>query len=469
MTSCFIRWYFYHQIPGGSRLSFVPGGSILFLFCLLFLIFPAIARTQDSTAVPLAENELVDSLWIVDTVVVKGNEHTKDYVVRREMTLHPGSRITKSALSYDQSRVYSLRLFNQVEMRVIPTTPGYATLLVEVSERWYIFPFPIVGLRDRDWKKVFLGAGILHSNFLGRNERLYAALVLGYDPAMTLSYRNPFLDADGTEFLEADVSLNIVENKSVLAEGTGSNYDERHASFGLTLGKRIGIEHTLWISGGYQFIEVSDNMPGRTISPDGKDRFPILSVGYAYDTRDLGEYPSDGTYLAGTITKFGVPSYPLDYIRYAFDVKKYFSLPASFVFAGRVYGDMAAGGTVPPYNHDYFGYGNRIRGHFKEVYEGEQLVGASFELHHTIIATSYFKVGALPAQFSVWRFGVVAALFADEGTVWFRPAPFSSNRFIKGYGAGLHFMLPYSFILRTEYALNEVRRGEFIIDVGNSL
>ena len=86
-----------------------------------------------------------------------------------------------------------------------------------------------------------------------------------------------------------------------------------------------------------------------------------------------------------------------------------------------------------------------------------------------ILAPIYFTVGWLPAEFSVWRFGIVAALFADAGTVWFRGEPLAIDRLIKGYGVGLHFLLPYSIVLRTEYALNEIRRGEFIVDIGSSL
>ncbi len=443
--------------------------TLILLVTVFAVSLRAASQVPDSAAVPLSPGELVDSLWTVDTIVVTGNEHTKDFVVRREMSLKPGSRITKSLLEYDQNRVYSLRLFNRVDIEVVPTTPGFATLQVNVSERWYIFPFPILGLRDRDWSKVFFGAGILHSNFLGRNEKLYAAVILGYDPAISLSYQNPFLNAEGTEFLQANVSLGIVQNKSLITEAGGSNYDERHASAGLTLGKRLGIEHTLWISGGYQFIEVSQNAPGRTISPDGRDKYPVVSLGYAYDTRDLGEYPSNGTYFTLNVTKSGVPSHDLDYVRYGFDAKKFVPLTGSFVVAGRVYGNLAAAGRVPPYDHTYFGYGNRIRGHFKDIYEGEELVGATVELHKPILPPVYFRVGNLPEQFSVWRFGIVAALFGDAGMVWFRPEPFALNRLIKGYGVGLHFLLPYSFILRTEYALNEVRRGQWIFDLGNSL
>lgn len=467
MTHRVFFWNFFSPRPGEPcRL---PNLHFILLLAALLLPTPSRSQISDTSSASLSPGELVDSLWTVDTVLVNGNEHTKEFVIRREMSLQPGSRITKSLLAFDQNRIYSLRLFNKVDIEVVPTTPGFATLRVDVSERWYVFPFPILGLRDRDWKKVFFGAGILHSNFLGRNEKLFAALVFGYDPAVSLSYRNPFLNREGTEFLQADVSFSIVQNRSIIEQGGGSNYDERHASGGLTLGKRLGIEHTLWISAGYQFIEVSQNAPGRTISPDGRDRLPVLSTGYAYDTRDLGEYPADGTFFTGNVTKYGLPSNELDYVRYSFDAQKYVRLPADFVAAGRLYGNFAAAGRVPPYDHTYFGYGNRIRGHFKDIYEGEQLFGATVELHKPLLAPVYFRIDNLPEQFGVWRFGIVAALFADAGTVWFRSGPLALNNLVKGYGAGLHFLLPYSFILRTEYALDETRHGQWIFDVGNSL
>ena len=62
---------------------------------------------------------------------------------------------------------------------------------------------------------------------------------------------------------------------------------------------------------------------------------------------------------------------------------------------------------------------------------------------------------------------IAAAVFADVGTIRFRGTPLALNDVLKGYGAGLHFLLPYSFVLRAEYALNEVRDGEFILDLGS--
>ncbi len=56
-------------------------------------------------------------------------------------------------------------------------------------------------------------------------------------------------------------------------------------------------------------------------------------------------------------------------------------------------------------------------------------------------------------------------LFGDAGKVWFRPDPTNLQNLKKGYGVGLHFTLPYAIILRSEYAWNELREGEFIFDL----
>jgi opacity protein-like surface antigen len=75
----------------------------------------------------------------------------------------------------------------------------------------------------------------------------------------------------------------------------------------------------------------------------------------------------------------------------------------------------------------------------------------------------------MPSQFSVWRFGISLALFTDTGTTWFRGDKLTPESFATGYGAGIHFLLPYSVVLRTEYAWNELGHGQFIIDIRGNI
>jgi outer membrane protein assembly factor BamA len=433
---------------------------IRFLFLLLLAVSAAAAQ---------APGELPDSLFRVGTVTVTGNTRTKEFVILREMSLRPGVMITRELVEYDRNRIYSLGLFNRVEIASAPGDSGVADLLVNVDERWYLFPYPIFGLKDRDWKKAFYGVGLLHNNFRGRNEKLFASFIFGFDPSVSLYYRNAFLDEAGSHFLEGRLAASRVRNRSVLAKQALGDFDEKHFSGSVTVGRRFGISHTLWLMTGFEVVNIPDNRLNQTVSPDGVDAFPIATFGYALDTRDLREYPAAGNYLRLAVTKTGWPSDHLDLVRYAADARHFEPLPFGTTLGVRAFTDLVAGSRTPTYNRVYFGYGERIRGHFKEVMEGENQFGATAEFHVPLLSPRYFIVSALPREFGIWRFGIGAAVFADAGTVWFRGAPFALNALAKGYGVGLHFLLPYSAVLRTEFAWNEARRGEFIFDIGSAL
>jgi outer membrane protein assembly factor BamA len=430
-------------------------------FVVLFSL-PVFA--QDSTSIVSSTMQPVT----IDRIVIKGNRVTKDYIILREMSLKPGDTLTLKAAEYDKNRIYSLGLFNRVELSYHVTDHG-ATLYVDVSERWYIFPYVVLGFKDRDWGKLYYGLGILHDNFRGRNEKISASFAFGYDPFLSLQYRNPLLSLESNLFLSSRLFYTRERNKSLVSEQSGPNFDEDRYGVEGTLGKRLDIFRLASVTLGYQVLTVSQNEEGRTLSPSGRDAFITLGLGYAYDTRDLFEYPSKGTYVGVSLVKYGFGESHVNYYRISMDSREFVPTLDGVILAGRLALSVAGGGTVPNYDHVYFGYDNRIRGHFKEVYEGEDIAGGSLELRVPILPVRFFKIDAIPIpEFGLWRFGVYAALFGDVGKVWYRGDSFNLHGLLRGYGVGLDFLLPYSAVFRVEYALNEVRRGEFIFDLSSS-
>jgi len=404
----------------------------------------------------------------IDRIVIRGNQVTKDYVILREMSLKPGDTLTLKAAEYDKNRISSLGLFNRVELSYHVENHG-ATLYVDVHERWYIFPYVVLGFKDRDWSKLYYGLGILHDNFRGRNEKVSASFALGYDPFLALQYRNPILSLESNLFLFTKLFYSRERNKSLVSEQSGPNFDEDRYGFEGTLGKRLDIFRSVSLTLGYQVLKVSENLAGRTLSPSGRDAFITAGVGFTHDTRDLFEYPSKGTYVGVSLVKVGFGESDVNYYRFYWDSREFVPVVNGVTLAGRIGTSIAGGGKVPNYDHVYFGYENRIRGHFKEVYEGEDLISASLELRVPILPVRFFKIEAIPIpEFGLWRFGVYAALFGDAGKVWYRSDSFDLHGLVKGYGVGLNLLLPYSGVFRVEYALNEVRRGEFIFDLSSS-
>jgi outer membrane protein assembly factor BamA len=440
-----------------------------FLLIILLVITTTLCLSQDanpdSATVP-SYSIFPDSSLVVDSILIVGNKTTKAYVILREMTLKQGDLITQETVEYDKNRIYSLQLFNSVEIRVAPTNLPKTNLIIEVTERWYIYPYPIFGIKERDWNKLYYGLGVMNMNFRGRNEKIYAAGTLGYEPSFNIYYRNPEIDYSKDIFLEISLGYSRIENKSLIAKSFSGNYSQHFITTSLTLGKRIGNHHTIYGTTSYQMVKVSEKRFGRLLNPWGQDAYPVLSAGYKYDTRDLNDYTLSGTLFNLQASKFGLFQPHINYLRYNLDYRRFIHLFPRCIIALRAFGAISAGERIPIYNHVYFGYNDRIRGHFSEVSEGENIFGTSGELRFVLLEPTYIKLnGTIFPEFSVWKFGIVAALFGDAGKTWYRREPTSANNLVKGYGAGLHFILPYGYVLRTEYAFNEYREGEFIFDL----
>ncbi|MFN3135848.1 MAG: POTRA domain-containing protein, partial [Candidatus Kryptonium sp.] len=117
----------------------------------------------------LSSNEKFDSQdrFIVRRIVFIGNERTKSEIIERELNFGVGSEFDTSKIEYNENRIYGTGLFNKVKIWFERDSAGSDSVdvYVWVNERWYIWLFPIFGWRDRDLKKLYYGAGFLHSNF----------------------------------------------------------------------------------------------------------------------------------------------------------------------------------------------------------------------------------------------------------------------------------------------------------------
>ncbi|HTR80351.1 MAG TPA: POTRA domain-containing protein [Bacteroidota bacterium] len=441
----------------------------LAIFFLLFsaAMSPALAQdTTDTAPIPYR-----DSTLRVTNILIAGNELTKDFIIEREMTLKVGSLVTHDAVAYDINRIYSLQLFNKVDIQVIPDSDK-ATLIVLVSERWYFYPFPILGFKDHTWQHVYYGAGVVHTNFRGRKELVSIQTALGYDPFASVQYVNPVLDRAHNLFFSTKLLYSVQRNKSLVSLSNGPNFDERTYDGQVTLGKRFSIFSTTTATVEYTHLNVSDNRAGRTLSPGGTDQFFSLNASYIYDTRDLGEYSRVGTFSTVSISKFGIANTYVDYQRYGFDFRRYIPVYFNSSFAFRIFGSAAQGGDVPNYGHVFFGYTDRIRGRFNTIVEGEDILGGKAELRIPVIGPNYIRLDEIPIeQFRDIRYAMYFTIFGDAGTAWYRTQPLAIDNALSGFGAGLNFLLSYSFVARAEYAFGGpgFHHGQVILDLGASL
>ncbi len=401
----------------------------------------------------------------VDSIVISGNTHTLPHVIRNEMSIAAGRQFTPEMIEFDRNRIYSLGLFTSVDL-FLDTLAGRSILRVLVNERWHLFPVPLFGFRDGDVKRSYYGIGLYHNNFQGRNQKLFGSMVFGADPSAQISFADPLIDHEQNLSFGAQLSFNRKRNQSEVEASVTGDFDELHYGGTVSIGKRIGLFHRVGLSVGYNVVEISSYRPSRTVSSSGIDRYLHASASYSFDSRDLAEYPMQGGYVGAFITRYGLGTSDVDFSRVGLDLRKYITLPLSFTLALRMNGAFMTGGEIPAYAHAFLGYGDRIRGYFTTVFEGEQVVCSTVELRFPLLPARVFRVNnpLLPDEFSVWRFGISLSLFADAGTTWYRGQPVTWNSVASGYGGGIDFLLPYGVVMRTDYAWNDYGKGQFILD-----
>ncbi len=428
-----------------------------------------------SSAFAFAGSDHPDSLgtFVIDKIILEGNRTTKSYVILRELPFKEGDSVNTTDLEYARERIYSLGLFTKVLVQPEQTTTERADLLIYVEERWHIWPYPIVGFRDRvvSWKKLYAGLGIVDFNFRGMAERLEGMFGLGYDPFAAFSYSSPSIGEGRDYLLSLGTSYSHGRNFGLQAAYSTGQFDDSFGDFYIALGKRLDLFSILSAGVAYNYVARNTNDTNSVaLSPSGKDVFASLWIEYYYDSRDLKTYASQGAYFDLVLEKYGLSESNIDFGRASFDVRKYLPLWDILSLAGRFHGSFAEGAEIPRYNHVFFGYDERIRGMFSTTTEGESILGCNFEIRIPIIKKMYVELPWLSvSEFASNRIALYWNFFADAGETSDRYLDMKWKTTLYGYGGGISLLLPYDVIFQLDYARGSDGHFEWVFDFGETI
>ena len=90
------------------------------------------------------------------------------------------------------------------------------------------------------------------------------------------------------------------------------------------------------------------------------------------------------------------------------------------------------GKLVPFYDYSYLGYSERIRGHFFDESEGNNLYLASLEFNYPLVKDfniSFDFIPIIPQQLLSYRVALYLQMFGDTGATQFKGQPISINDF----------------------------------------
>jgi outer membrane protein assembly factor BamA len=430
---------------------------------------------------------LSDDKLIIENVLLKGNNVTKDPIILRELVFNVGDTIRKMELlpAFQRSKenLLNTTLFNFVYFDATHMPGNRINVHITVTERWYIWPVPIIEyaernfsefVRKREWDKIVYGVWLNWNNFRGRKELLTGKIRLGYLNEYALAYEAPNLGKRQQHGISSgfninhqnEVFLSTVYNKPVEYQPQDRPAEIRVNAFARYVYRRkYYTTHSLRLD--YFNYTASDSVAILNENYLGEGRtklnFFMLSYHFYHDVRDSKVYPLEGFAVRLRAEQLGlgiIPDFPYPTIR----------LTGVFLFhqelANRLYFYNATKARysmekVMPYTLNRgLGYREFLSGYESYVMDGSDYFITKYNLKVQVIKPTTQTIPFIKMeQFNKVHYAVYANFFVDAGFVN-NEFPDPTNTMVNNWqfsaGVGLDFVTYYDQVFRIDYAVNRI-------------
>lgn len=282
---------------------------------------------------------------VIDKILIEGNKKTKDYVIERNIMTQPGTVYNENYLKEDLSRVYSTKIFKEVNREIYPS---------EIEGEYNVK----VVVEEDSPNSLALGGGIdnglgafgslsyTENNFLGRGQKLSLSGILGsgillsdasiknrMNYQLELSFFEPyFLNADNSllsklyyrDFGSWQVPLAIerrfglnatVEHKVRGYNNLSTNFTAGFENISLSEGdfgkisqmyalRNLDIRNRAKeLTGGF-FINLAPGVKYSTLDSDENPREGIVASAKFMEALSLSDFKNTNGRLAGGVTKY---------------------------------------------------------------------------------------------------------------------------------------------------------------------
>jgi len=458
-------------------------GLIITLFCCHELAAqPALPEKivqPDSIAI-------TDSLFVVGDISITGNKKTRADIILREIPFQTGNQYSLQDLvkEFEKARrqLMNTALFHQVMVAAKNFEGNKVNIIVDLKERWYLFPLPYFKPVDRNlnqWlveqkasmNRVNFGGKVLYNNTTGRNDKLRLWLIGGYTKQISFSYDRLYIDKQMKWGLNMgfavgknrEVNYNTIGDKQAFIKDE-NNYLRNFVSTSaeLTYRKAIKTRHRFGIR--YTMEEISDTVLklNPTYFKGGKTRehFPGIYYSMSYFDLDYIPYPTKGYALDVSVGKNGFnKTIGLWHLSAKASGSWHLGSPKTF-FNLNLYGGIKLPFSQPYFNIRFLGYGDVFMQGY-EYYVVDGVVGGYMkttltqELLNFNIRVPAIKKGK-EAQHIPFR--VFAKIYGNTGYVY-NPEPGEnqlSNKMLYSGGFGIDILTFYDVTFKLEYTFNQL-------------
>lgn len=463
---------------------------------MLSLILPVATLAQSPV-----QTSSQDTIVTIGKIYITGNRKTKIEIVQRELDLVEGQQLTKQELAaiilLDKQKLINTRLFVFADIVPLMMSDTEADILVNLQERWYIFPAPIFKIADRnftewlvnqnaDFSRVNYGLQLYHFNLTGRNDRLAAIAQFGFTNRYQLQYQIPYINKKQT--LGFLLSTGFNNNKTVsyntenhrLRFVQADNFIRRSFFVSSSLTHRPSFYSRHSINVAYSRASVADTI--RTLNPDylatgdNLQRYFRISYIYSWDKRDYFAYPLSGKIYRLELSKYGLGVFnDLNMLIARGSYGQFFDLGKNLYLANSISAQYNFSDDIPYFNRSGFGYRpDFIRGYERNVVEGKYFVlnRSSFKWKFFSGVRELYRNSRIE-QFRTMPYAFYLKAFVDLGYVGDPissvQGEFFNNRLLASAGIGLDIQTYYDFVVRFEFSVNREGQSGFFINFRSAL
>lgn len=467
-----------------------PGKYVLILllvFTPFGFLFSQLPLSDSISLVPektINNTETDSKPFTVRRIYISGDRITKESVILREIPFKSGDEYSLSVLvkKFEDARrqLMNTTLFHEVMVTLKSFEGYYVDILVEVRERWYVFPIPYFKLVDRNFNqwlveqdarldRINYGIKVFHNNATGNNDKLNIWLMNGYTKQVSVNYDRLYIDKKmkwGTNIGIAlgknrEINYNTYNNKQQFFKDTNNFVRSSFRTYAeLTYRRAIRTRHRFGIS--YVQERVTDTIIALNPSyfKNGRDKiaFPELYYTMSYADVDYIPYPLQGYMAEVSFAKRGFNKI-MNLWQFSAKASGNWKIADKTFFGTRISGIVKLPFKQPYFNQRLLGYSDFfMQGYEYYVVDG---VAGGYIKTSVIRELLNFSFHAKRKRHEeVYRvpFRIYAKAYANAGYMY-NPSPGTSNlnnRMLYSGGIGIDIITHYDFTLKLEWSFNQL-------------
>lgn len=430
-----------------------------------------------------------DNKLVIEDIIIHGNRITKESIILRELVFGIGDTILKmellSAFQRSKDNLLNIALFNFVLFDASHLPGSRINVQITVTERWYIWPIPILEyaernfstfIKNREWDKINYGAWLKWNNFRGSRELLTGKIRLGYIREYALAYQVPNMGRKQQHGVSIGFNMNqqnelfitTINNEPVEYEPKDKPAMIRlNAYTNYTFRRKLYTTHSLRFE--YFNYNISDSVAIVNSNFLGEGRtsldYFVLAYNFNHDARDSKIYPLEGFAVRVRAEQLGlgiIPDYPYPVFRLTGVFFFHQKLANRVYFYNTTKAKYSSEKVMPYTLNRGLGYNEFLSGYESYVIDGSDYFITKYNLKFQLIKPTTQTIPFIRMeQFNKVHYAIYLNLFADAGYVN-NEFPDPTNTMVNNWqfstGAGIDFVTYYDQVFRIDYAIN--RHGE---------